>query len=165
MGGGILVIDLLTGPFLLFPVLFVIPVSLAAWCYSARWAYFFAVSLPLGRFFIAELVDHPAPFGYVATNALIRVAVLVFMAYLVSRTARQTRELEKKFSDLVTVCAWSQTIEYEGEWISFEEYLKRRFNIDTSHGISPGEAMKVLGNLEHNDGKPNQISRPDRQGN
>ncbi|MBA2432159.1 MAG: hypothetical protein H0V56_08595 [Chthoniobacterales bacterium] len=28
-------------------------------------------------------------------------------------------------------------VEYEGEWLSFENYLKRRFNISTSHGMSP----------------------------
>lgn len=147
----ILAVDLVTGPFLLFPILFVVPVSLSAWCYSSRWAYAMAVLLPVGRFFIAVFLDHPSPLPYMVANALIRVAVLVFMAYLVSRTARQTRELEKRYSGLVTVCAWSHTIEYEGQWISFEEYLKRRFNIDTSHGISPAEAQKVFENLKKND--------------
>jgi CHASE3 domain sensor protein len=45
------------------------------------------------------------------------------------------------------MCAWSRTIEYEGEWISFEDYLKRRFNIDTSHGMSPVESEKFLKSL------------------
>ncbi|MGH8016722.1 MAG: CHASE3 domain-containing protein [Opitutaceae bacterium] len=42
------------------------------------------------------------------------------------------------------VCAWSRTIEYEGEWLSFEQYLERKFKIQTSHGISPGEAAKLM---------------------
>lgn len=42
------------------------------------------------------------------------------------------------------VCAWSRTIEYEGEWLSFEKYLERRFKIRTSHGISPSEATKLM---------------------
>ena len=49
---------------------------------------------------------------------------------------------------LVTVCAWSRTIEYEGAWLSFEEYLLRRFNLNTSHGISPAEAKKAFGDLQ-----------------
>lgn len=49
-----------------------------------------------------------------------------------------------KVRNLVTVCAWSRTVEYEGEWLSFEEYLQRRFGLSTSHGISPQEAEKIL---------------------
>lgn len=40
---------------------------------------------------------------------------------------------------VVNMCAYSRTIEYEGEWISFEEYLRRRFGVATSHGMSPAE--------------------------
>jgi CHASE3 domain sensor protein len=44
---------------------------------------------------------------------------------------------------IAKICAWSRTIEYEGEWLSFEQYLERRFKIRSSHGISPGEAAKL----------------------
>ena len=142
---------LITGPVLLFPILFVLPVTLSAWCYSARWAYALATLLPIGRLLIAVFVDAPAPPGYMLANALIRIVVLGFMAFLVSRTARQTKALEERVAGLVTMCAWSRTVEYEGEWISFEEYLKRRFNLDTSHGISPAEAKKAFGDLKPND--------------
>ena len=86
-------------------------------------------------------------------NALIRVSVLLFMAFLVSRTARQSRALEKRVDGLVTMCSWSRTIEYQGEWISFEQYLKRRFDLDTSHGISPTEEKKFFADLKINDPK------------
>lgn len=151
IGFFILLLDLLTGRYLLFPILFVIPVGLAAWFCSPRLAYGLALLLPLGRLFIAEFVEHPSPFPYIVANATIRVSVLVFIAFLVSRTARQTRELERRVQDLVTMCAWSRTVEYEGEWISFEQYLRRRFNINTSHGISPGEAEKVFGSATPDD--------------
>jgi hypothetical protein len=150
----ILGVDFLTGPFLLFPIFFVVPVMLAAWCYSARWAYALAVALPAGRLVIALWVDHPSPLSFIITNALIRIAVLLLLAYLVCRTARQTRELQQRYSGLVTVCAWSRTIEYEGQWISFEEYLKRRFNIDTSHGMSPAEAEKIFRELKSGNPDP-----------
>ena len=146
-GLAILSLDLLCGQFLLFPILFVIPVGLSAWFCSRRLAYTLAVLLPLGRLFTAEFVHHPSPFVYIAANCLIRIAVLTLLAFLISRTARQTRELEQRVETLVTMCAWSRTVEYEGEWISFEEYLQRRFNISTSHGISPAEARKIFGHL------------------
>ena len=69
----------------------------------------------------------------VALDFLFAVAVFI----LFRRLARM--------QSLVTVCAWSRTVEYRGEWLSFEEYLLRRFNLNTSHGISPAEAQKVFG--------------------
>jgi hypothetical protein len=147
LGVFILLLDLLTGPYLLFPILFVVPVSLSAWFYRARMAYFLAVSLPASRLLIAELVDRPHPLPYSLANALIRAAVLLFLAFLMARNARQTRQLQERVSGFVTMCAWSRTVEYEGQWITFEQYLKRRFNLDTSHGISPAEAEKVFGQL------------------
>lgn len=145
---GILLLDLLTGRFLLFPILFVIPVALSAWYCGSRLAYALAVLLPIGRMIIATYIDTPSTFEYIVANGLIRVAVLVFIAFLVSRTARQTRELQQRVDSLVTICAWSRTVEYEGEWISFEEYLQRRFNISTSHGISPEQAAKSFGKAD-----------------
>ncbi len=68
----------------------------------------------------------------VIANTVFVIGVFALVVYLT------------KLRNLVTMCAWSRTIEYEGEWISFEEYLSRRFNISTSHGISPKEAQRAL---------------------
>jgi hypothetical protein len=144
LSAAILLLDLLTGRFLEFPILFVVPVGLSAWFYSARWSYSLAALLPVGRFFIATFVDTPFPFPYIVANALIRVALLFFIAFLVSRVARQAKERQQQLNTLVTICAWSRTIEHQGEWISFEQYLLRRFNISASHGISPAEAEKLF---------------------
>ncbi len=159
LGAAILLLDLLTGRFLQFPVLFVVPVTFSAWFCSARLAYSLAGLLPLGRLLIASFVDTPAPFPYIAANNLIRVAVLVLIAFLVSRTTRQTKELRQRVDTLVTICAWSRTVMYEGEWISFEEYLLRRFNINTSHGISPTEAEKISKQLEQMTATPTQAAQ------
>jgi hypothetical protein len=143
ISAAILLLDYATGPYLQFPILFVVPVLLAAWYHSAIVAYVLALALPVGRFFIASAVDRPGPIGYSVLNAAIRVAVLLLIAYLATRSARQTRALQDRVAGLVTVCAWSRTVEYDGAWISFEEYLQRRFHIATTHGLSP-EAMRRL---------------------
>jgi len=62
---------------------------------------------------------------------------LMFVALLViARGAEHYR-------NLVTLCAWTRSVEYEGEWISFEEYLRRKFQVSTTHGISP-EALSQI---------------------
>ena len=144
LGAAILLLDFFTGPFLMFPILFVVPVTLAAWFCTARLAYLLAVLLPVGRLIIAVFVDHTAPTSYSAANALVRIAVLAYIGFLANRTARQTQALQQQIDTLVTICAWSRTVEYRGEWIWFETYLLRRFNVHVSHGISPAEAEKVL---------------------
>jgi hypothetical protein len=54
----------------------------------------------------------------------------------------------RRMEPMVTICAWSHTIEYQGEWMSFEDYLSRRFDLHASHGISPAEAKRFGKKLE-----------------
>ena len=52
---------------------------------------------------------------------------------------------------LVTMCAWTKAIEIDGEWMSIEAYMKRRFGISITHGISPEELKRLE---EQMDGPP-----------
>ena len=62
---------------------------------------------------------------------------LMFVALLViARGAEHYR-------NLVTLCAWTRSVEYEGEWISFEEYLRRKFHLSATHGISPDALAQI----------------------
>lgn len=47
--------------------------------------------------------------------------------------------------NFVTVCAWSNTVKHEGEWMMFEEYLERRFGLVATHGMSPKALEKLKG--------------------
>jgi hypothetical protein len=147
MGVAIWLLDLLTGNFLQFPILFVIPVVLSAWYCGRAMACWLAVGLPLGRLAIAALWELPSALEYIVANALIRIAVLLLIAYLVALAARQTRALQQRVDTLVKMCAWTRTVEYQGQWVSFEEYLKLRFNIETTHGMSPEEAQRQVDEL------------------
>lgn len=67
---------------------------------------------------------------------------LMFVALLViARGAEHYR-------NLVTLCAWTRSVEYEGEWISFEEYLRRKFQLSTTHGISPEALTQIQVGLD-----------------
>jgi len=54
----------------------------------------------------------------------------------------------EQMHELITICAWSRLIELEGEWLTVEEYLMRRFHARITHGISHAESVKVLKLLE-----------------
>lgn len=47
----------------------------------------------------------------------------------------------------VTLCAWSNTVKYKGEWMTFASYLENRFGLQATHGISP----KAIEKLERDD--------------
>jgi hypothetical protein len=48
---------------------------------------------------------------------------------------------------MATVCAESRTIRDDDQWITFDEYLHRRFGVDVTHGMSPDAAQKISENL------------------
>lgn len=138
---GILGLDLLTGPFLMFPILFVVPVAASAWFYSPRFALLLSVLLPVGRWAIAAFVEHPSPIVYASINALVRIAVLCLLAVLVGRTARQTKELKREISlleGILSVCMFCKRIRDDQEnWKSLETYIGGHPKSDFSHGMCP----------------------------
>jgi hypothetical protein len=45
---------------------------------------------------------------------------------------------------LITICAWSKKVRIDGEWVSFEEFLERRFGMRVTHGISRDAMRRAL---------------------
>jgi hypothetical protein len=149
MAAAILLLDYFTGPYIQFPITFVLPVALAAWYCSFRYGLALAVLLPVGRFVIAVLVDRPSPLIYVAINAVIRISLLTFIGYLVSRTANQTRELAKEvklLEGILPICSFCKKIRDEGrQWQPLETYISGRSEASFSHCICPECAEKHYG--------------------
>ena len=74
---------------------------------------------------------------------------LVFLATLLAMGAgfllvRRMQDLEA----LITVCSWTRRVKWEGRWLTFEEYLEKRFNLQFTHGISEEAAEKFRAELE-----------------
>jgi hypothetical protein len=74
--------------------------------------------------------------------AVIEVFLVAGIVILVLRLTR----LEK----LVTVCAWSHRLRYEGQWVSLERYLENRFGIRANDGITTEQAAKLMSESELN---------------
>jgi len=73
---------------------------------------------------------------YIAVGLAAALAVMMIALLVIARGAEHYR-------NLVTLCAWTRSVEYEGEWISFEEYLRRRFDLSATHGISPDALSQI----------------------
>ncbi|WP_162525318.1 CHASE3 domain-containing protein [Rariglobus hedericola] len=52
---------------------------------------------------------------------------------------RRVHELET----MITVCAWTRRVKFNGQWVSFEDYLRARFNLQFTHGISEEASRKL----------------------
>ena len=144
-GLAILLADYFSGPVLMFPILFVIPVVLSAQFYSVRLAYALGALLPLGRFLIAVFVDEPGHVWENALNVLIRSAVLLFMAFLVGRTARQAREI-KVLKGILPICMFCKRIRTEQHnWQQMETYITLHSEAVFNHSICPECAQKNYG--------------------
>ncbi|HXQ77123.1 MAG TPA: hypothetical protein VN797_02895, partial [Gemmatimonadaceae bacterium] len=67
------------------------------------------------------------------------------------------------YRNLVTLCAWTRSVEYDGEWISFEEYLRRKFNLSATHGISPEALSQIKVGLDGQDKGEEDLIEPDEE--
>jgi CHASE3 domain sensor protein len=54
----------------------------------------------------------------------------------------------EQMEEMIKICAWSKMIEYNGEWLSIEEYLSQRLHARITHGVSQAEAERMLKLLE-----------------
>lgn len=82
---------------------------------------------------LAEELHHG---DLISLGLAIALGVMLIALLVMARGAEHYR-------NLVTLCAWTRSVEYEGEWISFEEYLRRKFDISTTHGMSPDALAEI----------------------
>ncbi|HKW28365.1 MAG TPA: hypothetical protein VJT54_03450 [Verrucomicrobiae bacterium] len=136
-----LALDFSTEPYITFPITFIIPVAIAAWFCRSPYAYSLAIIQPLVRLSFTCLRHSPGNINDLIANSGIRVIVLVLLAYLISRTARQTRELARRVNlleGILPICSLCKKIRDErGDWQPVEIYVSNRTDALFSHSLCP----------------------------
>jgi hypothetical protein len=125
---GCLAIDYALGPFIQFPIVYLVPVSLAAWHSGRTLSLALAVILPLFRLYFITLWDPPWTFLESAVNAAIRITVLASFAWLVDRTARQTKRLSSEvflLTGMLPVCGRCRKVRRAGDWQPLDTYVQQ----------------------------------------
>lgn len=143
----VLVIDYLTGKHVLFPILYAIPVGLAAWKLRKRLACLTAILLPVIRVSFnypwKETISTPDAM----INATIRIVALLVYGYLIYRIAWQTNALERQvqvLTGILPICSYCKKIRNEnGNYEQIEKYVMERSSASFSHGICPDCARKM----------------------
>jgi hypothetical protein len=80
--------------------------------------------------------DHPWQFVFSHTTLDMLIVLSVWL--LVSASTRRILQRIKYLEGFLRVCAWCRQIDYKGEWIPLEDFMKKGFDTPTTHGICPG---------------------------
>ena len=142
IAAGLIWIEYLVGPDFEFPVLYVIPVCLAAWYSGRRPSMALALTIPAAH--ILFLLTAWAPidsFGTRALATLFRGSVIFVMGQWIARLAEHERVLERhvqRLEGLLPICAFCKSIRTEaGVWEPLEAYISTRSEAQFSHGLCP----------------------------
>src|ERR1700730_11599071 len=91
----------------------------------------------------------------VSTGLLLLSATVVIYAGILVLRIRQLQSI-------ITICAWTQKVNFNGKWMPMEEFLWRRFRVKVSHGISEEAFDGVMGlvgkNLRVTDAHSNKLT-------
>ncbi len=145
----ILLVDYVTGPFIQFPFLFILPVIFATWNNGKWWGITYALALPLVRLYFNTVWTIPWTLVESIINALIRICILILLAYLVDRVAKESIASKKEvklLEGLLPICASCKKIrDSSNEWRQLEEYITRHSEAKFTHGVCPECAQKLYG--------------------
>jgi hypothetical protein len=94
------------------------------------------------------LFDQTASLVLVGVTAIALIAVVAILLRL------------EHLRQIVTVCAWTGQVKFEGEWIRLEDYLKQRFGVSVSHGLSKEAAAKMMQEIRQSNAPPNSKGPP-----
>ena len=123
-----LAIDYETGPVIEFPLVYLVPISVASWFGGRLWGLTLAVVLPLCRLYFRTIWQPPWTFLESSINAAIRMTVFVLFAWLIDRTARQLRELRhtRLLEGMLGVCSVCKNIREKDSslWTPLETYVE-----------------------------------------
>lgn len=133
----ILVGDYLTGPFVSFAILFIIPVAFAARFSGGWWGSALGILLPIGHFAFTFAWPAPWTLGESVLNGLMRIGVLVCFAILIDRVTRQSREI-RVLRGLLPICGFCKKIRTEEQqWLPIERFITERSEATFTHSFCP----------------------------
>jgi hypothetical protein len=141
LAASLLCVEYATGFYSQFPLVYVIPVSLAAYYSGRRIALTLGVAIPIAHFIFALLEAPAQDILTLATTALLRGGVIIFMALWFARLSEHERALQHEvqtLQGLLPICSFCKSIRNDsGEWERLERFISRRSQTQFSHGICP----------------------------
>jgi hypothetical protein len=140
IAGPLVGLDYVTGPKPEFPVLFMIPVTVAAWYSGRAPAVTLAILLPIAHaVFMAALWDQSTSLAILLATTLLRSVAVAAVAVWLARLSDHERELRRHvqtLEGLLSICAFCKRIRNpSGEWERLESYIATRSQAQFSHSF------------------------------
>jgi len=129
----ILLLDYITGPFIQFPILFVVPVALATTTHGPRAGVGVAVVLPLLRLSFFLSWSLPTSWVLEAIDSAVDVIILIGFSLLIDKVIQQQRAI-RVLQGLLPICGFCKKIRDEdGQWRQLESFITERSSARFSH--------------------------------
>ena len=135
-------VDYVAGPVAQFPLLYTLPVIVAAW-YSGRWpALAMALALPLAHIvFLLTVWSPQGELAFSIAQTVFRGSVVVMIAVWFARLAEHERDIERyvqRLEGLLSICSFCKGIRNTaGDWEPLEKFISTRSEAQFSHGMCP----------------------------
>ena len=129
----ILLLDLATGPFIQFPILFVIPVALATATHGRVGGVVVAAVLPLLR--LSFFLHWPLPSSWFieSIDTAVDIAILTGFSLLIEHLLQQQRAI-RVLQGLLPICGFCKKIRDEsGAWRQLESFITERSSASFTH--------------------------------
>jgi hypothetical protein len=149
LGAFLVAVDYFSGPEVIVPIYFILPVMLMAWNWGVRYAIGLALVLTMTHIGFLNLWGMPPSGGVTLINAVLRSGVLMILALMTARLGAQTRAARERVQllegILPTCCVCKDIRDEDGNWERIEAYVSRHSGAEFSHGICPPCAEKHYG--------------------
>jgi hypothetical protein len=129
----ILLVDYMTGPFIQFPILFIVPVAMTTAAQGVIAGSIVAVLLPLLRLTFFLRWDLPSSWLLESVDTGVDVIILVGFAALIHKTLLQRRQI-RVLEGMLPICSFCKRIRDErGQWRQLEVFITERSDALFSH--------------------------------
>jgi hypothetical protein len=83
------------------------------------------------------LIFSARPFEFVYRRSMLEMLLFLGVWLLVSGSTQRLLKRVRQLEAFMRVCAWCRRIDYKGEWMRLEDFMKQGFDTPTTHGICP----------------------------
>jgi hypothetical protein len=129
----ILLLDYVTGPFIQFPILFIVPVAIATAAHGLLGGLGVAILLPLIRLSFFLNWELYSSWAMEWVDTLVDVAILCGFAATIDQIVRQQRQI-KVLEGMLPICGFCKRIrDQDGEWRKLETFITERSRASFSH--------------------------------
>ena len=88
------------------------------------------------------------PFAFLFRRSTLDILLILAVWFLVSTSTRRILERIRYLEKFMRVCAWCRRINFQGEWMPLEEFMRQGFDTPTTHGICTKCLEKQQGAVE-----------------